>query len=137
MRKIILIVFAIGFLIAQNAIAQSRTITGKVKDRDSGQALPGVAVVLKGTGTGASTGVDGTYSLSIPSNQPNATLVFKFLGMLTQEVAVGTVSIIDVSLEADAKQLSEVVVTGYNTQNKREVAGSIATVKAEEVSQVP
>lgn len=137
MRKIVLIVFAIGWLIAQNAMAQSRTISGKVTDRENGQPLPGVAVVLKGTGTGASTGVDGTYTLTIPANLPNATLVFKFLGMMTKEAPVGTASVIDVALQADAKQLSEVVVTGYTTQNKREVAGSIATVKAEDVSQVP
>ncbi|MDX5480184.1 MAG: TonB-dependent receptor [Hymenobacteraceae bacterium] len=137
MRKFVLIVFAIGLCLAQHAMAQSRTISGKVTDQDNGQALPGVSVVLKGTTTGASTNADGTYSINIPTNQSGGTLVFRFIGMLAQEVSIGSGNVINVALKTDTKQLSEVVVTGYTTQNKRDITGSITTVKAAEVSQVP
>ncbi|ARS36029.1 SusC/RagA family TonB-linked outer membrane protein [Pontibacter actiniarum] len=137
MKKILLLVFTVGLFMAQHALAQSRTVSGKVTDQEDGQALPGVAVVLKGTPTGTSTGVDGTYSIDVPANHADATLIFKFVGMVEQEIVVGAKKVIDVALQTDAKQLAEVVVTGYTTQNKREVSGSIATVNAEEVSQVP
>ncbi len=97
--------------------------------------LPGVSVVLKGTTIGATTGVDGNYSLSVPDGQENGTLVFSYIGFVKQEIPIGNKSVIDVQLETDAKALEEVVVVGYGTMQKKEVSSAITTVTAEELQQ--
>jgi TonB-dependent starch-binding outer membrane protein SusC len=139
MRKFLLVVFALVLCLAEQAMAQGRTISGTVTEQATGQPLPGVSVIVKGTNTGVSTGADGTYTLTIPANvtPETATLVFRQIGMTQQEVAVGNQTSISVAMSADTRQLSEVVVTGYTTQTQREVVGSVSTVKAEEIRQVP
>jgi TonB-linked SusC/RagA family outer membrane protein len=139
MKKIVLLVFAIVLCLFEQAMAQGRTISGRVTEQATGDGLPGVSVILKGTTTGSNTDVGGNYSVTLPANisPANATLVFSFIGMTTQEVVVGDRSTINVSLSADTRQLSEVVVTGYTTQTQREIAGSISTVKSEEINRVP
>ncbi|MBC3539207.1 TonB-dependent receptor [Rufibacter sp. H-1] len=112
----------------EQAAAQQRTITGKVSG--GGAPLIGVSVALKGTTTATATDVDGNYSIPVPDN--NGTLVFSYIGFLTQEVPVGTQSSINVTLLQDAKALEEVVVVGYGTQQKRDVTGSISSVKSQE-----
>ncbi len=121
-RKIIL---APGFL--SNTQQQSRTVSGRVTDT-SGEPLPGVTVVIKGTTSGTITDMDGTYSFKVPEN---ATMVFSFVGMKTQEVEVGNQTEINVSLEFDAIGLEEVIAVGYGTQKKRDVIGSIASIKTD------
>lgn len=111
------------------AWAQGRTVTGKVTSSDDGSPIPGVNVVEKGTSNGSITSVDGTYSLTV---QEGATLVFSFVGYKTTEVAVGTNSAVNVTLEADVTALSEVVVIGYGEINKKDATGAIASVKAED-----
>ncbi len=106
-------------------------VSGKVTDA-SGQPLPGVSVVLKGTTVGATTGVDGNYNLTIPDGQTNMTLVFSYIGFVKQEVSVGNRSVIDVQLQTDAKALEEVVVVGYGTMEKREVSSAVTTVTSED-----
>ncbi len=108
------------------------TVTGKVTS-DTGEGIPGVNVSLKKTTIGTSTGPDGTYSLSVQDDHANGTLVFSYIGYTTEEVIINGRSKIDVSLEPDIKSLQEVVVVGYGEQAKREVTGSIATVKAQEI----
>lgn len=117
-------------------IAQERTVSGKVTSAEDGTTLPGVNVVIKGTATGTVTDAEGNYRLNIPSAS-TPILVFSFIGLNTTEVAIGDRSVVDISLALDVTQLSEVVVTGYSTQNLREVSGSIAAVKGENIARVP
>ncbi|MBA4410679.1 MAG: SusC/RagA family TonB-linked outer membrane protein [Odoribacter sp.] len=114
--------------------AQQKSVSGKVTD-SSGGGLPGVSVVIKGTTTGITTDANGNYLLS---NVPeNATLVFSFVGMKTQEVAVGSKSTINVVLIEDAIDIEEVVAVGYGVQKKTTITGSISTVKGEELAAIP
>lgn len=116
-------------------MAQERTVTGKVTSQEDGSPLPGVNVVVKGTTTGTATDANGNFSITVPSGE--ATLVFSFIGLESQEIAVGTRSTIDVALATDVRQLSEVVVTGYQTQLKREITGSVSTIGGEEFANLP
>ena len=106
------------------------TVAGKVVDK-SGQPLPGVTVVVKGTTRGTVTDPEGAFSL--PNVEENAVLVFSYVGMLTREVPVAGKASISVTLEEDAVTMNEVVVVGYATRKAEEVTGSISTVKAEEL----
>ncbi len=111
------------------------TVSGRVTDGQTGGGLPGVSVVVKGTTTGTATDQDGAYSLAVPGD--GATLVFSFIGYVTEEVAVGSRSVVDVSLVPDVKSLSEVVVVGYGTQRKRDITGSVASVSGQTLTSVP
>jgi TonB-dependent SusC/RagA subfamily outer membrane receptor len=105
---------------------QKKTISGKVTD-SSGATLPGVSVIVKGTTIGVITESNGSYSLS---NVPeNATLQFSFVGMKTQEIAVGGKSSINITLEEETVGIEEVVAIGYGTVKKSDLSGSIGTVK--------
>ncbi|WP_169788146.1 SusC/RagA family TonB-linked outer membrane protein [Rufibacter tibetensis] len=115
-------------------MAQNRTISGRVVSAEDGSALPGVSVVVKGTTTGASTDVDGRYSISV-SGSP--TLVFTFIGFTPREIAVGNNSTVDVRLNTDAKAIEEVVVVGYGTQERRELTGATAKVTGAAIENVP
>lgn len=116
--------------------AQDRTVSGKVSSADDGSALPGVNVVVKGTATGGVTDIDGNYKVSVPEDAK--TLVFSFIGLETQEVEIGTRSVIDVQMASDVQQLSEVVVTALGTtQNARDVTYANQTVKAEDLLTSP
>lgn len=124
--------FALSVLIASflsfSAFAQS-TVTGKVTGADGGE-LPGVTVQIKGTTKGTQTGVDGMYSIAgVPSN---GTLIFSFVGMTTQEVAVGGKTSINVTLADDQTVLDEVVVVGYGTQKRKEISGTVTTLGAKD-----
>ena len=133
MKKILLVkIFSVLMLVSGVAWAQDRTISGRVTSADDGSALPGVNVLLKGTQTGSITDVDGVYKLSIPAS--GGTLVFSFVGYTTQEIAVGSRSVIDAQMASDIRQLSEVVVTGYGVQEKRTLTGSISSVKGDRKS---
>lgn len=101
--------------------AQDKTISGKVTSSDDGSSLPGVSVLLKGTNTGTVTDIDGVYRLTVPSD--GGVLVFSFIGMKSQEVTIGSQSVIDLSMEADVTQLSEVVVTALNIPREKKTLG--------------
>ena len=116
------------------AFAQDRRVTGTVKD-GVGLGIPGVNIVLKGTLTGTTTDAEGNYAIGV--NSPNSVLSFSAIGFKAIDVPVGTKSVIDVTMEDDVSQLSEVIVTGYTTDNRRETAGAVATVKAKDLTQVP
>ena len=106
---------------------QQKSVSGKVTDT-SGSPLPGVSVVVKGTTIGTITDSNGYYSIS---NLPaNVTLQFSFVGMKTQEVKVENRTSINISLAEDAIGIDEVVAVGYGTQKKRDIIGSVATVKS-------
>ncbi|HEY0654847.1 MAG TPA: TonB-dependent receptor [Chryseosolibacter sp.] len=116
-------------LITTIAWSQSRTVTGKVTSADDGTGLPGVNVIEKGTNNGTATDAEGNYSINVGNN---ATLVFSFVGYTSQEVVVGTQSTINSSLASDVTSLSEVVVVGYGTQEKKEITSAVSSVKAED-----
>ncbi len=132
MKKIllsILLVFGFGL-----AVAQAQTISGRVTDADSKEGIPGASVFIKGTTTGTITDADGKYTLTATSG---ALVVYQILGYKTQEITVGGQTTLDIILAADAEALKEIVVVGYGTQEKRDVTGSIVSVKAEDIKNIP
>lgn len=134
MRKILLFTGALLLLFMQG-YAQEKIVSGKVTSSEDGSAAPGVSVLVKGAAIGTSTDNEGNYSLSVPSG--SNTLVFSFIGYKSTEVEVGTRTIVDVQLDPDITQLSEVVVVGYGTQIKQDLTGNIATIKADEIQNIP
>ncbi len=132
-RGSLLFLLLIGFAVT-SAYSQEKTVTGTVAAEGEG-ALPGVTIVLKGTAQGVVTNIDGNYTITVPG--PDAVLVFSFIGLSEQEVTVGTQTTIDVTLESDVTSLNEVVVTGYASQRKQDLTGSVGVVKAEELVQMP
>lgn len=131
--KIVLLLLLVISAGKKIVYAQDLNIKGKVID-ETGQAVPGASITVKGSQTGTLSNVDGTYVLSAPAQ---ATLVFSFVGYLKEEVAVNNRNTIDITLRVDQKALDEVVVVGYGTQRKIETTGSIASVKASDLVQTP
>jgi iron complex outermembrane receptor protein len=109
--------------------AQAQVITGTITDAVTNEGLPGVNVLIKGTTTGTVTDFDGNYSLEAGEAE---VLVISSVGYLAQEITVGNKSVIDIRLEEDVQSLDEIVVTGYGTQEKKEISSSIASVKEED-----
>jgi TonB-linked SusC/RagA family outer membrane protein len=121
--------------ISTSAIAQEIAVTGKVTDNQTGETMPGVNILIKGTLIGTTTGSDGKYSLSVSDR--NAVLVFSFIGYSSQEVPLAGRSVLDVVLVSDLTSLEEVIVTGYGTQKKVDVIGSVSSVRADQILTVP
>lgn len=115
-------------------IIQKRNITGKITSDEDPEGLPGVNVLLKGSATGTVTDVEGKYSLDVTDDE-NAILVFSSVGYMSEEILIGNKSIIDLNLAPDITSLSEIVVIGYGTQEKRNVSGSIASVDSKILEQ--
>ena len=109
---------------------QQITVTGTVTDASNGTPMPGVNVIIKGTVLGALTGADGKYSLAVSG--PNAVLVFSFIGYNTLEEPVSGRTTINVALISSTKELEEVIVTGYGTQKKSDLTGSVVRVTMED-----
>ncbi len=132
MRKFLLVGLLSFVVMAHHAIAQDRTVSGKVTASEDGAALPGVNVVLKGTATGAVTDSEGNFALRVPN--AGGTLVFSFIGLQTQEIEIGSRSTVDVIMTQDAKQLGEVVVTSFGIERERKALGySVQEVKSEDL----
>ena len=110
--------------------AQNKTITGVVKDA-TGEAIIGASVLAKGTTTGTVTNLDGAYSLSVP--QSAKILVISYVGMTSQEIEI-TCNVINVTLKDDSKDLDELVVVGYGTVKKRDLTGSVSSIKADDIA---
>jgi TonB-dependent starch-binding outer membrane protein SusC len=115
------------------SVMAQKTVNGTVKD-DKGEAMVGASLVVKGTTIGTVTDVDGKFSLNIPKDA--ATLIVSFTGFTAQEIAIGASNTLDVTLAA-GNFFEELVVTGYSSQTKREVSGSISKVDAEEIKNMP
>jgi TonB-linked SusC/RagA family outer membrane protein len=118
------------------AMAQNRAVSGVVKGSD-GETLPGVTVLLKGTTNGASTGVDGSYTINVPAGNKTATLRFSFVGFVSQEIAVGDKTSINVTLVSDVQSLDDVVVIGYQAVQRRDVTGAVSSVSAQQIKDIP
>ncbi|SFE66131.1 SusC/RagA family TonB-linked outer membrane protein [Spirosoma endophyticum] len=102
---------------------------------ETGETLPGVTIAVKGTTIGTTTNESGQYSLSIPDG--STVLVFSSVGYEKQDVSIGNRTTVNVVLKADTKALSEVVVVGYGTQQRRDLTGSVASVKGKELENLP
>ncbi|MBS4072601.1 MAG: TonB-dependent receptor [Algoriphagus sp.] len=131
--KILSVCLTLLVLSVSSAYAQ-KTVTGTVLD-EFGLGLPGVSILVKGTTTGTATDIDGKYSLSVPNDQ--ATLVFSFIGYAAVEQVVGPRSVINVSMKPDERTLTELVVTGYSIDSRRETTGAIATVNPKDLTVIP
>jgi len=110
------------------------TVTGRVLNENN-EELPGVNILLKGTTNGTTTNSNGNYSLTVPDG--SGTLVFSYIGYLTEEVAINNRAVVDVSLLPDMQSLTEVVVVGYGTQKRTSLTGAIASISAKEVGALP
>ena len=108
--------------------AQTLNVKGVVKDINSGETLPGVSVVIKGTTIGTETDFDGIYNLS--NVKKGSVLVFKYLGMKPKEAVVDS-NEINVFLEESAEALDEIIIVGYGSQKRKDVTGSVSIVGAE------
>jgi iron complex outermembrane receptor protein len=112
---------------------QQVTVSGKVRDAATGEPMPGVNIVVKGTGIGSSTNADGSFSISATSS--NATLVFTFIGYAMQEIPLNGATTLEVIMSSDMKGLQEVVVTALNIRrDERELGYSMAQIKGAELA---
>jgi len=121
MKTKISLLVAMVILLTSFRVMPTRTIMGKVTSQEDGSVLPGVNVVLKGTTTGTATDGQGNYLITAPDQ--GGVLVFSFIGLQTKEVKIGTKNRIDVSLEMDVRQLSEVITTSEPTNKKAKLHG--------------
>ena len=120
-----------GFLPIHGQVNQNmHSVTGRVVEAGTGEALPGVSVIIKGTTIGTVTNLVGEYTISVPG--PESILVYSFIGMLTQEIEVGNQTNINVNLEADMIELLEVTAIGYGSTMKRDITGSLASISEED-----
>nr|WKN34773.1 TonB-dependent receptor [Tunicatimonas sp. TK19036] len=115
--------------------AVEQTISGKITDGETGDALPGVNVLAKGTSSGTVSDVDGNYRLTVSDDV--TTLAFSSIGYLTEDIAINGQTTINVVLMPDIQSLNEVVVVGYGTQKKSDVTGAIGVVDSEELLRAP
>lgn len=134
MKKLFILLFLLtgGMSLAQ----QTRQLSGQVKDAATGETLPGVSLLLKGASTGTTTNAEGKFTLRIPA-QGNATLVVSYVGYETQTLTITNQSVLDISLDTDQKILDEVVVVGYQTVNRRDLTGSVSSVGAKQLKDIP
>ena len=134
MRKITIMLVFLLIAGVNFAFAQSRTITGKVTSAQDGMGIPGVTVMVKGTTIGTTTDLDGIYSIDLqPEHQ---VLIFRYVGMTTQEINVGNQTSINVVMQADVLQINEVVVTALGIpKEKRTLGYSVQDVKGDQLSQ--
>lgn len=115
-------------------LAQQLSVSGNIKD-NTGYPVPGAAVMVAGTTQGTVTDFDGNYTLQgVPAN---GKLTVSFVGFATQTEEVKGRSVIDFTLQDEAKELQEVVAVGYGTVNKRDLTGSVASVKAKDIAAIP
>ncbi|MDV3310710.1 MAG: TonB-dependent receptor [Cyclobacteriaceae bacterium] len=108
-------------------------VSGQITDSNDGNPVPGVNVLVKGTTTGTTSDSDGRYTVNAPDG--NSVLIFSFIGYTTQEVPINSRSVIDIALTQDAQQLSEVVVVGYGTVEKKDLTGSVAVIDNDQLVQ--
>ncbi|APZ44845.1 SusC/RagA family TonB-linked outer membrane protein [Polaribacter reichenbachii] len=130
MIKFKVTIIACLILCMQNVFSQNKTITGQVKDT-SGNLLPGVSVLIKGTQKGTNTDFDGNYSLDNVS--PKDELVFTFIGMNAITILVGNQTKIDVVLQENLESLNEIVVVGYGSKKKSLVTGAISSIDSKQI----
>ncbi len=134
MNKLLRVSLACLFLFVSFWGNAQTVVTGKVTSSEDGSPLPGVSITIKGTTKGTSTDEKGTYKLSVPAN---STLQASFIGFTDAEQVIGNRSVVDFTLSSNVKSLSEVVVTGYGSQIKRDLTGNIVKIKSSEIQDMP
>ncbi|MFT3826787.1 MAG: TonB-dependent receptor [Chitinophagaceae bacterium] len=134
MRKFMLLMSYCLLLLCGQAMAQTRTISGTVRDA-KGTPVPNATVIVKGTNVGTSTKVDGTFSLSVPASAK--TLVISSVGLEPQDVSIPKGNAVSVELREVNKNLDEVVVVAYGTVKKSEYTGSAAQISAKDIENRP
>ncbi len=135
MRRLALIVSLMLFVGLNAMFAQTTTITGNITDSETGDPMPGVSVVVRGTTIGTVTNVDGNYSLSVPDDATN--LLYSFVGMKTQDVVIGGRTVINVVLESEAIGVDEVIVTAIGIKRDTKALGyGVESVNSEEITRV-
>jgi len=128
-----LLLFSFLFLSVSTWLqAQQLSISGQVTD--SGQALPGVNVLLKGSAIGTSTDSDGKYLIQVPSGEQ--ILVFSYIGYLSKEVPVNSRTVVHVEMVTDSRALNEVVVVGYGEQNRKSLSTAVSSVSSKQLSNI-
>jgi TonB-linked SusC/RagA family outer membrane protein len=133
MKRLLLLSSMLLLFASGTALAQERTVSGRVTSSEDGSPIPGVNVLLKGTTIGTATDADGRYAISVPAS--GGSLIFTFIGLQSREVQIGERSSIDISLSLDVTQLSEVVVTALGVERERKALGfSVKEVKNEELT---
>lgn len=134
MKRILLTCLTAVFALASLAAwAQERTVKGRITSSQDGTGLPGVNVVVKGTTNGTVTDVDGNYTIVAPAS---GTLVFSFIGLKSQEIVIGERTVLDVPMDQDVTQLTEVIVTALGIEKSAKSIGySVAKVKSDELTQ--
>jgi iron complex outermembrane receptor protein len=128
-KNLKLFLLLIAILFSTLSFAQLKTITGKVTDTDSGEPLPGVTIVVKGTTNGTITNFDGEYSIGVEAGQ---TLGFSFIGYTSQEITAEGRDVINVQLVQSVENLEEIVVIGYGTVKKDDATGSVTAIRADD-----
>lgn len=128
MSKIVMMLSLL--LCSYHIYGQDKTVTGQVADEKDGSPLAGVSVTVRGTKVGTTTGTDGIYRLSVPASA--RVLVFSYVNFLTKEVTIGERTVISVELSSAETSLSEVVVVGYGTQQKKAFTGSASKINTKE-----
>src|SRR5258708_7366502 len=113
--------------------AQQIVVTGTVKT-GTDEYLPGVSIVVKGTSNGTFTNADGKFSINV---DPDATLVFSFVGMAPKEVKVNNQTSFDITMDADVTQLAEVVVVGYGEVERKDLTNSVSSISAKQLKDIP
>lgn len=122
---IFLLLLSVGF-----ANAQEITVSGKITAASTGEPLPGVNILIKGTSEGVVSNIEGEYTITVPNKE--AVLAFSYIGYNSEEITVGDQTTINLVMVEDIMALDELVVIGYGTQRKGDVTSSVATVKADE-----
>jgi TonB-linked SusC/RagA family outer membrane protein len=135
MKKLTILLTIIIISGLQGIYAQTLKISGKVTDANTGDPLPGVNVLQKGTTVGVMTGIDGTYTISVANEA--SVISFSFIGYAPQEVTVGSQTAINIALVESVKEVDEVVVIGYGSMQRSNVTGSISSVKADDLKRAP
>lgn len=124
----------LALVISTSALCQQRTVSGVVTDENN-DPMPGINVLIKGTSTGSATDGNGKFTIAVPGD--DAVLTLSFIGYKTIEMVIGTRTSLSIQMEPDVQTLTELVVTGYTTENRREVTGAVSTVKTKELVAVP
>lgn len=132
--KKLTILFSLLISVATVFAQQRITVSGNVTEAATGNPIPGVTVLVKGTTTGTVTNVDGQYTIDATGD---AVLTFRFVGMESQDIAVNNRTNIDVSMQPSTQQVDEVVVVGYGKLNVKDLTSSIATVKSGDLAKTP
>jgi len=132
MRKLVLLVLGL-ILFAGQITAQTRQVKGRVTD-DTGKPIPNASVSVRGASQGTTTDANGNYTIGVPNN---AILVITGIGFVKQELNVGNKAEISVSLTQEDRAMQEVVVVGYGTSRKKDLTGSIASIKGSAIKDLP